>query len=130
MAKNPFNNRKLKYGALSTALTIAFVAVILIVNIICTTLTTNYSIKLDISGDEIYKLDTQTLQVIDKTEKDVSFTVYATEADFTAQFTEILRRVVNQSSHFSLEFIDPDQNPTFASSFGSQYDIAVGALIM
>ncbi|MBR5783298.1 MAG: GldG family protein [Clostridia bacterium] len=130
MAKNPFNNRKLKYGALSTALTIAFVAVILIVNIICTTLTTNYSIKLDISGDEIYKLDTQTLQVIDKTEKDVSFTVYATEADFTAQFTEILRRVVNQSSHFSLEFIDPDQNPTFASSFGSQYDIAEGALIM
>lgn len=128
--KNIFQNRKLKYGSLSTALTIAFIAVILILNIVCTTLTTNYSLKLDISGDGLYALDTQTLQIIDKNEKDIKFYVYAAEDDFTDQFAEILRRIVNKSAHFSLEFVDPNQNPTFASSFGSQYSIAEGALVM
>ncbi len=128
--KNIFNSRKLKYGSLSTALTISFIAVVIILNIVCTTLTTNYSLKLDISGDGLYALDTQTLQLIDKNENDIKFYVYAAEADFTAQFTEILRRIVRESSHFSLEFVDPNQNPTFASSFGSQYSITEGSLVM
>ncbi len=128
--KNIFQSRKLKYGSLSTALTIAFVAVILILNIVCTTLTTNYSLKLDISGDGLYALDTQTLQIIDKNERDIKFYVYSAEKSFTAQFSEVLRRIVNKSSHFSLEFVDPNQNPTFASSFGSQYNIGEGALVM
>ena len=128
--KNIFNNRKLKYGSLSTALTVSFIAVVVILNIVCTTLTTNYSLKLDISGDGLYELDTQTLQIIDKNENDIKFTVYAAEKDFTAQFTEILRRIVRQSSHFSLEFVDPNQNPTFATSFGTQYSITEGALVM
>lgn len=130
MAKKIFNSRKLKYGSLATALTVSFIAVVIILNVVCTTLTTNYSLKLDISGDGLYELDTQTLQLIDKNENDIKFYVYATEADFTAQFTEVLRRIVRESSHFSLEFIDPNQNPTFASSFGSQYSIAEGSLVM
>ncbi len=128
--KSIFNNRRFKYGSLATALTVSFVAVLVIVNVICTLLTTNYSLKLDITGDDLYKLNTQTLQIIDKTEKDVSFTVLSDEASYTAQFKEILRRITNASGHFSLTFVDPDKNPTFASSFGSQYDIKEGALIM
>lgn len=131
MAKRSIlQSRKLKYGSLSTALTIAFVAVILILNIVCTMLTTNYSLKLDISGDGLYELDTQTLQIIDKNERDIKFYIYSDEASFTAQYAEVLRRIVNKSSHFSLEFVDPNQNPTFASSFGSQYNIAQGAVVM
>ncbi len=128
--KNIFNNRRFKYGSLATALTVALVAVVIILNIVCTMLTTNYSLKLDITGDDLYKLNTQTLQIIDKTEKEVSFTVYADENEYTAQFKEILRRIVRTSNLFSLKFVDPDKNPTFATSFGTQYDIKQGALIM
>ncbi len=128
--KNIFNNRRLKYGSLATALTVVLIAVVVILNVICTMLTTNYSLKLDITGDDLYKLNTQTLQIIDKNEKDVSFTVLSDEESYTAQFKEILRRIVRTSSHFSLKFVDPDKNPTFASSFGSQYNIQENALIM
>lgn len=130
MAKNPFNNRKFKYGSLATTLTVALIAVIVIINIICTTLTTNYSLKLDISGDGLYDLSTQTLQLIDKTESDISFTVYCTEDEFITQFTEVLRRIVKENEHFTLEFIDPDKNPTYPATVGSQYSIEEGALIM
>lgn len=128
--KNIFNSRRLKYGSLSTALTVALVAVVIILNIVCTMLTTNYSLKLDITGEDLYKLNTQTLQIIDKTEKEVTFTVFADETEYTAQFKEILRRIVRTKDLFTLKFVDPDKNPTFASSFGSQYDIKEGALIM
>lgn len=128
--KNIFNNRRFKYGSLATALTVSLIAVVVILNVVCTLLTTNYSLKLDITGDDLYKLNTQTLQIIDKTEKDVSFTILSDETSYTAQFKEILRRIVRTSDHFSLEFVDPDKNPTFASSFGSQYNIEEGALIM
>ena len=128
--KNIFKSRRFKYGSLATALTVSLVAVIVILNIVCTTLTTNYSLKLDITGDDLYKLNNQTLQIIDKNEKEVSFTVYSDETSYTSQFKEILRRIVRASDKFSLEFVDPDKNPTYASSVGSQYDIQEGALIM
>ncbi|MBQ6947945.1 MAG: Gldg family protein [Clostridia bacterium] len=128
--KNIFNNRRFKYGSLATALTVSMIAVVVILNIVCTMLTTNYSLKLDITGDDLYKLNIQTLQIIDKTEKEVSFTVLADENDYPTQFKEILRRITLTSDLFSLKFVDPDKNPTFASSFGSQYDIQAGALIM
>lgn len=56
--------RRLKYGSVATVLTVLLIAVVVVLNIICTTLTKNYSLKLDISGDSLYKLNNQTLSLI------------------------------------------------------------------
>lgn len=122
--------RRLKYGSVATVLTILLIAVVVVLNIICTTLTKNYSLKLDISGDSLYKLNNQTLQIINKMDKEVNFYVVSAEDDYITQFKEILRRLVNAGDNFTLEYVDPDKNPTFATSFGSQYNISTGALVM
>ena len=122
--------RRLKYGSLATGLSIALIAVIIILNVVCTTLTTRFSLKLDITGNDLYKLDNQTRQIIDKVDKDVTFSVVSSEESFATQFSEILRRITNASDHFTLTFVDPDKNPTFATSFGSQYNISSGSLVM
>lgn len=128
--KRFFASRRFKYGSLSTALTVSLIAVVLILNIVCTTLTTNYSLKLDISGSDLFNLDDQTRQIINKVDKDVQFYVLSAESDYESQFVEILRRITLASDRFSLEFIDPDKNPTFATSFGSQYNISKNSLVL
>ncbi len=123
------NTRRLKYGSLATALTVSFIAVVLIINLVCTYLTTNYSLKLDISGDGLFELAEETKQYIDKMDKEVEFKVYSSEAEFPTELKEIVRRIVLENDKFSLEFIDPDLNPTFPTSF-PQHDISEGCLVM
>lgn len=131
--KNIFSalsSRKFKYGALSTTIIAVVIAIVVLVNLAATLLTDRYSLKLDITGENLYNLADQTIQIINKVENDVTLYVISAKDDFNTTFNEILVRIANQSEHLKIEYIDPDTNPQFLTELGTQYSIQTGAVVM
>ena len=111
------NKRKLKYGSLSTAITIVFIAIVVIVNLNISSLSDKYSIKLDLTDNKIFEISQDTIDYISKIDKDVDIEVMADEYLFEVsgthykQVAEVIKKYVQYSDHIIVEFLDMDKNP-------------------
>lgn len=126
-----FNGKKLKHGSLSLALTCAFVAVLVLVNIVATTLFDRYPITIDLTKDKIYTASEETEKYVKSVDTDVLVTIFANEDTFTSfsqydqQAVELLKNYCKLNHHITYRFVDIDSNPEIAKSYESvnAYDI-------
>ncbi len=135
MAKNTnnfFKSRKFKYGSVATGLTVAFVAVVIIINVIFSLLADTYSWKLDMTSYDLYSLSDSTRQVVNSLTADqkIKLTVMYAEDEYPDQFKETFKRFVNLSENITIEYVDPDVNPQILTSFGSEFSIEEGAVVV
>ncbi|MBQ8600583.1 MAG: GldG family protein [Clostridia bacterium] len=134
MAKNTnfFKSRKFKYGSVATGLTVAFVAVVIIINVIFSLLADTYSWKLDMTSYDLYSLSDSTRQVVNALSDDqqIKLTVMYSEEEYPDQFKETLKRFVNLSDNITIEYVDPDVNPQILTSFGAEFSIEEGAIVV
>lgn len=127
-----FKSRKFKYGSLSTGLTVAFIAVVIIVNVIFTLLADTYSWKLDMTSYDLYSISDNTKQIVRSLTKDnkVTFTIMYKEDEYPEQFSEVIKRFANLSDKIEYTFIDVDVNPSALTSYGSEYSIEEGSIVV
>lgn len=130
------NHKKLKHGTMATVLTVVFVAVLVLINIVATSVFERFPLTIDMTSDDSYTLSDETVEYIKNVDKKIKITVLSEESEFTStskyvrQANEILQNIVKSNKNISLEYIDLMSNPEVKSEYEdslSEYDIIVEA---
>ncbi len=130
------NHKKLKHGTMATVLTVVFVAVLVLVNVVATSVFERFPLTIDMTSDDSYTISDETLDYIKNVDKKIKVTVLAEESEFTStskyirQANEILQNISKSNKNISVEYIDLMSNPELKSEYEeslSEYDIIVEA---
>lgn len=118
-----FNKRNFKHGTMSVILTIVFVAVVILVNVIVGLVSERFDTDVDLSDSGMYTLEEDTEAYIADVDKEVTITVLNSESNFEAtgepykQVNELLKKMQLANPLIKLEYKLLDQNPAYASQF-------------
>ena len=130
------NHKKLKHGTMATVLTVVFVAVLVLVNVVATSVFERFPLTIDMTSDDSYTISDETLDYIKNVDKKIKVTVLAEESEFTStskyirQANEILQNISKSNKNITVEYIDLMSNPELKSEYEeslSEYDIIVEA---
>lgn len=122
-AKKKFNKRNFKHGTMSVILTIVFVAVVVVFNVIVGLISERFDTDVDLSDAGMYTLEEDTEAYIADVDKEVTITVLNTESNFEAvgepykQVNELLKKMQIANPLITIEYKPLDQNPAYASQF-------------
>ena len=132
--KKKKNHKKLKHGTMATVLTVFFIVVLVLVNIVATSLFERFPLTIDMTSDDSYTISDETAEYIKSIDKKIKITVLSEESEFTStskyirQSNEILKNIVKSNGNISLEYVDLLSNPEVKSEYEdtlSEYDIIV-----
>lgn len=125
-AKSVSGRRKrFKYGALSVALTVIFVAAIVLINIIFNMVLDRFDISADLTDNSMYSIDAATTDYIKGIDSNIIITVTVEETDFEnagtyyKQVSEIVKTFAANNTHITAQYLDLDSNPAFYSKYGA-----------
>ena len=116
------NRKKLKYGGLATAITVIFVAVVVLVNVVVTQIGKRYpDFKLDLTTANLYAISDETLDYIRNMDKDVDIAISSDEATFTSDknnkmIAETLSKYQGYSDRISVTYLTPPRIRTYCPS--------------
>lgn len=128
-----YMGKRIKYGAISTTITIIFIVAVVLLNIVISTLTTRYSLKFDITPQQYFEITQETVDYLKEIKEDVDIVVLADEASLSASdiynkyLVEILYKYTKNSDKIKLEFVNPDKNPDYVSKYKSIYSGVINA---
>lgn len=117
------NNKKFRHGSLATLITVFVIVVAVLINIVCSMLIDRFDLRIDITQNQIYELDQQTLDYLSSYEQPTTIYVLAGEDEFRTasdeytQVYNILKKYPANNSNIKLEFIDLMENPSFATQY-------------
>lgn len=120
MSKNP---QKLKHKTVSIIVTISFIVVVVLLNVIVGIISDSVNITADLSANGVYTLDSQTENYMKSVlNSDVTVTVLSSEKTFESdknnrQVSEILKEMARLNDHIKLNYLDLNQNPNYTSRF-------------
>lgn len=132
---NPFKSKKFRYGGLSVLFTVIFVAAIVLVNVIVNLVLTRFDVKADLTGENLYSIETSTSDYLKTLTGKVDIIVTNDENTFTAagtyynQTNEICKRFSEANSNISLSYVDLLTNPSFSADY-TDASITDGMLIV
>ncbi len=116
--------RNFKYGAVATAITVGFVALVVVVNVIATLLLEKYPLTLDMTSTGKYEISQESIDYVQTLDQNVTIYVMADESYFTDpnntynyQVGQILKKYVQYNDKIALSFINLETNPGFASQY-------------
>lgn len=116
--------RNFKYGAAATAITVGFVALVVVVNIIATLLLEKYPLTIDMTSSGKYEISQESIDYVSKINRDVNIYVLADESYFsnpsnayTYQVGEVLKKYSQYSDRVTLSYINLETNPGFAAKY-------------
>lgn len=121
--------RNFKYGAVATAITVGFVALVVVVNIIATLLLEKYPLTLDMTSGGKYEVSQESIDYVSKIDRDVTIYVLADESYFNDpnkgvykagdlyQIGEMLKKYSQYNDKITLSYIDLETNPGFAAKY-------------
>lgn len=121
--KGLFKSRKFRQGSLATAITAVVIALVVIINILATTLTDRYGWTLDLTPNKLFSITDETKEYLKTLDRDVKIYILDKEETFIARSTmntqavEVLKKYAQESAHINLEFIDYLANPTFGQDY-------------
>ena len=125
MLSNILKNRRLRMGSFATVLTVIFIAVLIILNMIVSAISERYPIQLDLTTGKIYGLSDETIEYLKTVEKDVNIYLLATEDSFGSpneyylQAAETIKKFPQYNSKIKVQFIDLAKDPAFESKYAS-----------
>lgn len=114
---------RFKRGTLSAVFTVAFVAAVVLVNIIVGLISEKFGAKADLTEDSLYTLEETTINYLDnRLTENISITVLNSEQTFVSDpnnrvINEILKNMEIESSQVELSYINLDLNPNYTSKF-------------
>jgi len=107
------NKRKWRYGTNATVLTVAVIAIVVLVNVIVQ----QHPYRIDVTRTKEYSLSEQTKAVLADLDKEVELTAFLVEGE--SQLTrDLIEEYRLASSKIKVEIIDPIKNPDKAREYG------------
>lgn len=126
--RKPMNKRKLRHGSFATAMTVLFVAAVVLVNIVTTMLFDRFPITIDLTSDSIYSVSDETIEYIEGIDVAVSITVMATEdeyrsvSDYAVQCSELLDKYTQYNPLIVVSYKDLNSNPDFVANYSQSLE--------
>ncbi len=135
-SKRELKARAFKRGWFSVALVAFFLAAVILVNLIASTLVDKIpALVIDTSGSDNFELTEDTLDYLPTLNDDIEIIVLSDEKDFKeggeyfVQANTLFHEYENKSDKITLKYVDLTSNPTFVSSYPdetlSAYNIIV-----
>ncbi len=124
----PLNKRKLKHGSFATAMTVLFVAAVVLLNIVMTMLFDRFPITIDLTSDSIYSVSDETIEYIEGIDVAVQVTVMCTEdeyrsiSDYTVQCAELLDKYTQYNPLIVVSYKDLNSNPDFVANYSQSLE--------
>lgn len=118
--------RKYKYGAAGIAFTVVFLAVIVLINVIVSVLSTKTNLYLDMSSENLYAITNDTYALLDTISEPVTISIVTDEDTvdnaigmYVENFsmTQYLKQYAKYSDKVTYEQIDLNVNPGFATKY-------------
>ncbi len=124
-------SRKLKYGSLSVALTLAVLGAFVLVNLLGDLLTNRYYLKLDMTREKFYEISDETRQALSALREDITVTVLANEYELDQvrsgangetldlpKVRETLSKYALMSGgRLTVRYLDPDVNAALVQKY-------------
>ncbi len=107
--------RAARYGANAAAITLAFLGILVIVNV----LAIRHNEKWDCTAQKLYTLSDQTLKVLRDLDKDVTVTAFFSDgSEERSKMKGLLDNYADETPRLKVTFVDPDKNPALAHQYG------------
>jgi len=126
--------RKLKYGSVATAITVVFIAVVIILNVVVGIASQKVDLKIDYTEDQVYTLCDETLSFLNEMPGTAELIILGDEETFRSkvsngnsispyqfivQTTDNYKRATDK---ITVHYVDPTYNPSFFTSRGIVID--------
>ena len=134
---NKFDKKKLigtisknhiKNGSYTMVMSVIFIAVVIVINMIVSTIPSKYS-EIDISSQKLYSIGDETKKMLKDLEKDVTIYQIAQSGSEDENISNLLKKYEDESKHIKVEQKDPVVNPKFVSQYTSD-DLSANSLIV
>lgn len=144
--RQPFGNvlssQKIRRRGISTVFTAVFLAVIILLNVIVSMLSTRFpSINLDLSAQKTNSLTEDALKVVDAVKLPTTITILGPETDVRdnvlysgygfnySQVAVLSDKIKERNSNITVKYVDLDKNPTYASELG-ETNLTAGCVVV
>ena len=123
--KKILNNRKLKYGSLSTAVTLVVIAAIVVLTVILSMVSGFLNLRLDTSPQQLFKISDEALDYVKSIDTEIDIIFLEKESNVEGghliiqQTNEMLKQMKNVNSKIKLSYVDIASNPAITSKYGS-----------
>lgn len=132
-AKRPFNRNKFKRGSLATLMSVVFLAVIVVLNIVVSLLSDRFpSMNVDLTAQKLNSLSDQALEVAKNVNEETTLYLIGTEDAYRkdqlytsyglkySQVANLAEKLQEASSKIKVQFVDPDTNPEFLGQYTAE----------
>lgn len=119
--------KKLKYGSLATAVTVIFVAVVVLVNVVVSLIGDRFpDAVLDLTTSNVYDISDETLDYIRDLDQDVEIAVSSDESAFqTDKYNKMIAETISKyqgySDHISVTYFDTTKDPDILAQYQELY---------
>lgn len=122
------NKRNRKKGLFSATA----VVLVLIGAILFNILVTKFDWSYDVSENQMYTLSEQTEKIVKANEKDITFYVLTSQADFNTIYKKIVNQYKKLSNHIKISYKDLHNYPNFAYDYidSSSEEVEDGSIIV
>lgn len=114
-----FNNKKLKYGTYSVVVTLIFIAILIVINLIVG----QFNKTFDFTDEDIFSLSDETKSVVNTVQSDLKiYTLFQTGSSeaIIGRVNQIIDKYTQSSSRISVENRDLYLHPDFAKKYASE----------
>lgn len=142
--KTVLGSNKFKRGGMSTIMTVVFIAIIVVINILVSLVTERFpSLNIDLTAQKVNTLSDQALDVAKSVELETEIYLIGSEEAYRknqnvyyssygielGQVANLAEKLQEANSKISMDFIDPDTNPTFISEYPDE-TLTTGAVLV
>lgn len=126
------DNRKFRYGSMSTILTVVVICAVVLLNVVCGILADRFPLNIDLTKDKKYSLSDKAMDVIKSVDKDVEIVVFGDESFFrdgysgyAAEINVILRQyyealntcTASSGGKISVKYEDINADPALGNAY-------------
>lgn len=125
--------KKLKYGGLATVITVVFVFVVVLVNVLVSVLGNRFpDAVLDLTASNVYEISDETLEYIRNLDQDVEIAVSSEESDFqTDKYYKMIAETISKyqgySDHISVTYFDTTKDPDVLAQYQELYGATINS---
>lgn len=130
------DNPRLKHGTLATVITVGFIVIMILINVILNILFERNPLTIDLTTDGRFEITQNTVDFVNTIEQEVTITVCSLESDLAntdfetyKQAYEIIMGYPKLNDKIKVEFVDLVLDPSFAKQYPDEefynYDIFI-----
>ncbi len=137
--KSIFSSSKFKHGGIATAFTAGFIVIVILVNVVVSILGDRFpSLNIDMTAQSLNTLSEDSIEVVDSVTRPTKIIILVPEESVDqlsyagmsySQVSNIAERMAERNSNITVEYVDLDANPTFATQYPND-QLSTGSVIV